>query len=175
MRAVDAVTIWLNWLRCRFSNRRYPPENILLLLPHCLQNEDCRELVKKDIRECKGCGRCKMKDLKELAEGVGMPVCVASGGRLAQQRARDPNVHVILAVACHRELAEGIRATFPKKVYSVPNSWPNGACKNTDVDVAAVRAALSQLTQLERTEEPGVRSQESESSERPPSGRHSVS
>ena len=147
MRVLDKATIWFNSLRCGLSKRRFSPENVLMLLPHCLQNSDCKEPVKEDIRNCKGCGRCKMKDLRALAEEYGMPVSVASGGREAQVRARDPKVRIILAVACARELAEGIRATFPKKVFSVPNSWPHGPCKNTDVDVAMVREALDRLVE----------------------------
>ena len=145
MRILDSIVIGLNKLRCRFGKRRYAAENILLLLPHCLQRHDCKELVKNDIRECKECGRCKMCELKKLVEKTGIPVCVASGGRLAQQRARDPKVQVVLAVACDRELAEGIRAVFPKKVFSVSNTWPNGACHDTDVDVKKVEDLAMQL------------------------------
>lgn len=145
MRLLDSVVIGLNKLRCSFGKRRYAAENILLLLPHCLQRHDCKELVKNDLRECKECGRCKMRELKALAERTGIPTCVASGGRVAQQRAHDPKVQVILAVACNRELAEGIRATFPKKVFSVSNTWPNGACHDTDVDVSKIEELLAQL------------------------------
>ena len=119
-----------------------------MLLPHCLHNDACKEAVKEDIRNCKGCGRCKMKELRALAERYGVPACVASGGREAQARARDPEVGIILAVACNKEFAEGIRATFPKRVISVPNSWPHGPCKNTDVDVSQVQEALENLVVL---------------------------
>lgn len=153
MRPLDTLVIWMNRARCALSHRRYQPENVLLLLPLCLQNHNCKELVKNDVRECRACGRCKMKEIKALVERSGIPVCVATGGRMAQQRARDPKVRVILAVACRRELAEGIRAVFPKKVYGVPNSWPNGPCKDTDVDVKALEAALSQLLEPCRREE----------------------
>ena len=145
MSLLDKVTIWFNGFRCRCSKRRFRPENVLLLLPHCLQNDKCKELVKDDLRNCKGCGRCKMKELRALVERYGVPVCVASGGREAQTRAHEPKVRIILAVACPKELAEGIRATFPKKVFSVPNSWPHGPCKNTDVDVTEVAKALDRL------------------------------
>ena len=145
MRALDSLVIGLNRIRCRFRQRRYPPGNVLVLLPHCLQNQECKERIKDDIRNCKSCGRCKVKDLRALVERFGVPVYVVSGGRAARERAQAREVRVILAVACTRELAEGIRATFPKKVFSVPNSWPHGPCKDTDVDVAAVEAALAGL------------------------------
>ena len=145
MRVFDAMTIWMNRLRCAFAKRRYAPENILLLLPHCLQYHECRELVKNDLLECKSCGRCKLKDIRALVVRTGIQSCVASGGRVAQKRAMAPEIRVVLAVACKRELAEGIRAVFPKKVFAVPNSWPHGECRDTDVDVTRLEKELAQL------------------------------
>ena len=162
MRALNTLVIGMNRLRCRLSKRRYSPDNVLVLLPHCLQNQGCTEPVKDDIRSCKGCGRCKIKDLRALIERFGVQASVAPGGEVAQARARSPDVHVILAVACNRELAEGIRATFPKKVYSVSNSWPHGPCKNTDVDVAAVEAALIRLLDHRAAEAPPRKSRGTE-------------
>ena len=145
MPALQRAVIWLNRLRNRASSRRYPPENVLVLLPHCLQHQVCKEPVQEAIRNCKGCGRCRMKELRALAEHVGVKVHVASGGREAIERARAPEVRVILAVACSKELSEGIRAAFPKRVIGVLNSWPHGACKDTDVDVGQVETALLKI------------------------------
>ena len=88
MPALQNAVIWINRLRNRASSRRYPPENVLVLLPHCLQHQACKEPVKEAIRNCKGCGRCKMKELRALAERIGVRVHVASGGREALERAR---------------------------------------------------------------------------------------
>ena len=145
MRIFDTLTIWMNRARCAFAKRRYAPENILLLLPHCLQYHECRELVKNDLLECKSCGRCKLKDIRALVERTGIQSCVASGGRIAQKRAMAPEVRVVLAVACKRDLAEGIRAVFPKRVFAVPNSWPHGECYDTDVDVERLENELRRL------------------------------
>jgi len=145
MRAFDDLCLLINRCRNRLFRRRFPPENVLLLLPHCLQNHACTVRLAGDLSRCKGCGRCKMKELKALAERWGVQAYIASGGREACLRARRGDVHAILAVACRRELAEGIRATFPMKVVAVYNSWPHGPCKDTDVDVAEVERALSRL------------------------------
>jgi len=153
MRILDTLTIWMNSARCVFGKRRYAPENILLLLPHCLQYHECRELVKNDLLECKSCGRCKLKDIRALVERTGIQSLVASGGRMAQKRATAPEVRVVLAVACKRELAEGIRAVFPKKVFAVPNSWPHGECCDTDVDVERLEKALAQLLEAPAQED----------------------
>jgi hypothetical protein len=145
MPALQSAVIWINRLRNRASSRRYPPENVLVLLPHCLQHRACKEPVKEAIGNCKGCGRCKMKELRDLAERAGVRVHVASGGREALERTRVPEVRVILAVACSKELSEGIRAAFPKRVVGILNSWPHGPCKDTDVDVRQVESALNRL------------------------------
>ena len=145
MPALQTAVVWINRRRNRASSRRYPPESVLVLLPHCLQHQACREPVREAIRNCKGCGRCKMKDLRELAERIGVQVHIASGGRDAAERARAPEVRAILAVACSKELSEGIRAAFPKRVVGVLNSWPHGPCKDTDVDVRQVESALLKI------------------------------
>ena len=147
MLALDKTVVWLNRVLRKGIPRRYPARNVLLLLPHCLQKQGCPEPVKEHIRNCKGCGRCKMKLLRELAERYGVAAHVASGGREALTRARAPEVRAILAVACSKELAEGIRAAFPKRVIGVLNAWPHGACKDTDVDIAQVEEALSKLVE----------------------------
>lgn len=145
MPLLDTFFLQLNNLKNRFSKRRFPAENILLLLPHCLQNRECQVRLKHDVFLCKGCGKCKMKELKELAQRLGVQTYIASGGREALERTRSDDVGAIVAVACKRELAEGIRGAFPKKVVGVYNTWPHGACKDTDVDMVAVEATIRAL------------------------------
>ena len=43
------------------------------------------------------------------------------------------------------KLLDGIRACFPKPVLAVPNRRPNGPCKDTRVDLDAVRLAIESL------------------------------
>ena len=58
---------------------------------------------------------------------------------------RDPAIKAVVAVACEKELADGIRAVIPKRVIAIPNERPNGPCKNIRVNTAAVRAAIQEL------------------------------
>lgn len=145
MRLFDTLIVALNNIRNRLWKRRLPAGNILLLLPHCLQNRECEVRLKNDVFRCRECGRCKMKDLKALARGLGVQTYIASGGREAVARTRRGDVKTIVAVACRRELAEGICGVFPMKVIGVANKWPHGACTDTDVDVDEVAAALRKL------------------------------
>ena len=151
MMMLDGLVIRLNRLRTRASRRRFEPERVLLLLPHCLQNQKCAVRLVHDLDNCKGCGKCKMKELQALARQWRVQAYIASGGREAAQRARSPEVDLIVAVACPKELAEGIRAMFPKKVIGVMNAWPHGACKDTDVDVAAVESLLRRVLSPEQS------------------------
>jgi hypothetical protein len=137
--------VWLNDVRNRIRPRRFAANRVLLLLPHCLQRQDCPHPVKDNIANCQECGRCKMKEIKQLAARFGVKVHVASGGREAVDRATAKDVDVVLAVACNKELAEGIQALFPKRVVGVLNQWPNGPCKDTDVDMTALERALESV------------------------------
>ena len=134
--------VGLNNLLVRVRRGRVNPGQLLLLLPSCLQYSDCGEPVRTDPNKCKRCGRCPVKDLVELAEELGIRIAVATGGRLALKRARSKDVKAIVAVACPRELRQGILAVFPKAVLAVPNTWPDGPCKDTQVDVTKVREAI---------------------------------
>jgi hypothetical protein len=147
LNVVGPALVWLNRVRNRVRPRRCAADRVLLLLPHCLQRQDCPNPVKEDIANCLECGRCRMKEIKQLAQRYGVQVHVVSGGREALRRALAKDVEIILAVACKKELAEGIQATFPKRVVGVLNSWPNGPCKDTDVDVAEVERALQSIVE----------------------------
>lgn len=87
-----------------------------------------------------------MGELAGLRDGFGVVACVVGGGRQALAHTRRPDVKAVVAVACRKELLQGIRAAFPKPVYAVLNSTPEGACKNTVVDPAAVADAIRALT-----------------------------
>jgi hypothetical protein len=147
LRIREAIHVGLNRLRNRFSKRRYPADRVLLLLSHCLQNSDCSVRLKGNIALCEECGRCKMKELKGLSTRLGVKTFIATGGRDAARRAREDDTDLVVAVACHRELAEGITAVFPKRVVGLQNTWPHGECVDTDVDVDKLAALLNDLLQ----------------------------
>ncbi|MFH0909985.1 MAG: DUF116 domain-containing protein [Planctomycetota bacterium] len=129
----------------RFRKVRVRPENLLLLLPHCLQRQNCPHNLLAAVENCERCGRCKMKDLLELAERFGIPCAVVSGGRQAELCVKNPAVQAVLAVACEKELSQGMRAVFPKPGIGVVNLRPHGPCVDTDVDLALVESAIREF------------------------------
>jgi hypothetical protein len=121
------------------------PERILLLMPHCLQFNDCAIKITSDVYKCKACGKCKIKDLVELAQKYNVHLSVATGGTLARRRVAEAKPQAIIAVACERDLTSGIQDSYPLPVIGIINDRPYGPCFNTSVDIAKVAEALEFL------------------------------
>ena len=143
---------WLAEAYSRISLRRVTkalPEQILLLLPRCLQNSDCSEKVSRSIHECKYCGKCDLGAIADLQKKYGFLTLIASGGRQAVAAARAPNIKVIIAVACPKELMLGILGVFPKPVVGVYNQQSNGPCINTRVCAGLLEETLQKVMKHE--------------------------
>lgn len=121
---------------------RYGTKEILLLLPHCIQINDCQIRLTHNIFNCKRCGRCEVKDLIGIAEEYQLNLFVATGGTLARKIVMEARPEAIVAVACERDLSSGVVDTFPMPVLGIPNERPNGPCFNTRVDLGQVKAAI---------------------------------
>ncbi len=124
---------------------RVPAKNILLLLPRCLQHDECTQKVSHAITECSRCGRCNLKEIADLENRYGIQVLIASGGRQAVAAARDPKIKLIVAVACAKELLFGILGVFPKPVLAVYNCQTNGPCVNTRVNTDQLEETLRKV------------------------------
>lgn len=122
-----------------------PGSEVMILLPHCLQNSDCPHKITIDIKNCKGCGKCKIGDLKKIAEKYKVTLKVATGGTLARKYIQENRPRAVLAIACERDLSSGIQDATGIPVLGVLNCRPNGPCFNTDVDLEQVEKALKSI------------------------------
>lgn len=122
--------------------KKVKPEKLLILLPHCLQYHECTVRVTGDIENCKKCGKCKIKELVGLTEKYNVPVSVATGGTLARRIVVEKKPHIIIGVACERDLTSGIQDSFPIPVYGILNKRPFGPCYDTDIDIDLVEKAV---------------------------------
>ncbi|MEW6027270.1 MAG: DUF116 domain-containing protein [Planctomycetota bacterium] len=139
---LDNIIIGLNnFLRGR-KPKRLAPEKVMLLFSHCLQYSKCPQKIVNDLAECKRCGKCSVKDILEMSERYGVKCAVASGSEMALEKVNAADVDAVIAIACQKELAGGIKAIFPKKVLAVPNTRPHGPCKDCGVDIQNVEAFL---------------------------------
>jgi hypothetical protein len=119
------------------------PEKLLILLPQCLQNNDCAFRITKDIKSCKRCGCCQIAEIVPLLENCCIMGWVATGGTLARKHITDYRPDAVIAVACPRDLSSGIIDCFPIPVYGILNQRPEGPCINTLVDMEKIRWAIN--------------------------------
>jgi hypothetical protein len=117
-------------------------KKILLLLPHCLQRNECNIRLTYNIYNCKGCGRCEIKDLIQIADENHLELFVATGGSLARRIINEIKPEAVVAIACENDLSSGIVDTYPLPVLGITNERPFGPCLNTSVDLAKVKEAI---------------------------------
>jgi len=130
-------------LNNRLVRRERPvTRRILLLLPHCLQIDECKIRLTHNIYNCARCGKCEIRDLIDIADENRLDLFVATGGTLARRIVKDLRPEAIVAVACERDLSSGIVDTYPLPIIGIPNERPFGPCLNTRVDLSMVKEAI---------------------------------
>ncbi|MFZ5353787.1 MAG: DUF116 domain-containing protein [Bacillota bacterium] len=129
----------------RYNGEKYHEDNILILLPHCLQNSGCNYDLSKSMDNCMKCGSCKMGEISALLAGSSLKAAVAKGGTAAREIVRLERPGIILAVACERELESGIRDVGSIPVVGILNERPFGPCSNTTVDMEKLKKGLEMI------------------------------
>lgn len=116
--------------------------DILILIPHCIQKTFCPYRITTNIENCKCCGKCKIGDLIKLKEEFGVNVRVATGGTLAQKIVKDLKPKAVIGIACERDLISGLNDIGDLPAIAIINIRPEGPCVNTSVDIDEVRTAI---------------------------------
>ena len=124
------------------KRERSKTKKILLLLPHCLQTDECTIRLTYNVYNCEGCGRCEIKDLIQIADENHLTLSVATGGSLARRIVNEVKPEAVVAVACENDLSSGIADIYPLPILGIPNERPFGPCINTSVDLAKVKEAI---------------------------------
>ncbi len=143
---LQRALIRLNNRVTRWRHVRAEPRRVLLLVAHCLQSSACgRHLTRAGGDTCARCGKCPVDALMALRDRTGVQCQIAGGGRQALARVKASDVDVVVAVACEKELVQGIVGAFPKPVLAVCNTRPLGDCHDTRADLAEVEAAVREV------------------------------
>lgn len=124
------------------NTKLVPPDKLLLLLPHCVQASDCERRLGPDLSRCAGCGKCQITQIRKLAQELGIPVAIATGGTIARRIVAEMRPQCIVAVACERDLTSGIQDSYPIPVYGVLNERPKGPCHDTLAPLLPLQQAL---------------------------------
>ncbi|HCC07287.1 MAG TPA: hypothetical protein DEP72_03885 [Clostridiales bacterium] len=120
-------------------------KDILILVPHCIQNSKCEIKLTENIELCKNCGLCGMNELNKIKKEFNINIFVANGGTAARKKIKDIMPKFIIAIACERDLIEGIIDTENAPTYGILNMTPNGPCANTIFNVEELREALKKF------------------------------
>jgi hypothetical protein len=123
----------------------------VLLLPHCLRpSQNCPGKMTKKGMDCNDCtiADCAIFQLRVAALEAGYAgICVAPGGRLAVRFLAELQPAGVIAIACDKELEEGLEAIAQME-------WENGSpvvltfplsqdgCVDTQVDVKSARKII---------------------------------
>lgn len=124
-----------------------PGQKVMILAPHCLQHAECPHKITIDVANCKQCGKCKIGELKKLADQYDCKLRVVTGGTLARQAIKEQRPGAVIAIACERDLSLGIQDISIIPVLGILNYRPHGPCLNTDVDMIRVNNAMEFFSQ----------------------------
>ncbi len=113
------------------TKAKFKSEKLLVLLPRCL---------KKETRE---------KTL-ELAGKYNCTIFTATGGSSARQTVKKFMPDAIIGVACERDLISGMTdSPHGITIIAIPNSRPEGPCRNTDIDIEEYERAIKFLLKIQ--------------------------
>lgn len=130
-----------------YSNKySFNSEDLIILIPHCIQNHNCKLKVTNDIENCKKCGMCKINELVKLKEKYDTKIFIATGGTLARKVIIDNKPKAVIAVACERDLTSGVRDVKGIPVLGVFNLRPKGPCVDTNINIKEVEDAINFFT-----------------------------
>lgn len=124
---------------------KYGSEDVIILVPHCLQYSECDIKLTSRSENCKRCGRCCIGEILDKADRYGVQVFVMSGGTAARNTVSQRNPKLIISVACERDLTTGILDVGNISVIGIENERPNGPCFNTKVSVEEINKTLEKV------------------------------
>jgi len=127
---------------------KFKSEDILVILPHCLQNFDCVVKVTGDSSRCKRCGKCPLSYIITICENLNIDLEIVTGGTAARNIVMKHRPKLIVSVACERDLLSGIIDVGIIPVLGIINQRPNGPCLNTNVNIKIFEESLKRIIKL---------------------------
>lgn len=118
------------------------PEKLLVLAPHCIQNEACPYKITRDATNCRKCGSCQVGELLSMVQKYKINLAIVTGGTLARRVIKTLRPQAVVAIACERDLTSGIQDVFTLPIIGILNERPFGPCCNTRVDISRVEATI---------------------------------
>ena len=115
---------------------KIPPEEKIIVLPHCLRSRDCEASLKESGIKCTFCGKCAIGTIKSKAEPMGYKVFIVPGSSFIKKIIQQNKFKSVVGVACHVDLNQTMMALsdfYPQGVL-----LSTSGCFETKVDVSKV-------------------------------------
>ena len=142
---IERAFIEINNQMVRLMGKRFRAGKLLILMPHCIQFDECKIKVTRNVRNCAGCGKCEIGELLSLSDEFGVNLFISTGGTVARRKVVEERPDAVIAVACERDLTSGLQDSYPLPVMAIVNKRPHGYCMETGVALDEVRQAIRDL------------------------------
>ena len=120
--------------KARFD--KIPPEEKIIVLPHCLRSAQCEASLKETGIKCTYCGKCAIGVIKKKAETMGYRVFIVPGSSFVKKIVQQNKFKGVVGVACHVDLNQTMMALEKFSPQGVLLS--TSGCFETKVDVSKV-------------------------------------
>jgi hypothetical protein len=121
-----------------------PYNERVLLLPQCLRAKDCPAEIGKYGYECQDCGKCSIKQIRQICNKLGYKgVFIMPGGSLAKKIIGELKPKASMGVACSKELVLGSVLCEKMGIIGQGVELLRDGCINTLVDLRILSDALS--------------------------------
>jgi uncharacterized protein len=152
LEALRKFFICVNNIIIKSGNKKFEADKILIILPHCLQNNDCNVKVTNNNKNCLSCGKCIIGELNEISKITGINLSIVTGGTAARNQIILLKPEFIISVACERDLISGLIDVDIIPVIGIVNIRPEGPCFNTSVDINKLIDSIISILDTEDTE-----------------------
>ena len=115
---------------------KIPPEDKIIVLPHCLRSAQCEASLKETGVQCTYCGKCAIGIIKEKAEPMGYRVFIVPGSSFVKKIIQQNKFKSVVGVACHVDLNQTMMALSDFAPQGVLLS--TSGCFETKVDISKV-------------------------------------
>ena len=120
-----------------------PFERRLLLLPHCMRNE---EVCPADYNEfgllCEDCGACALTQWRALGREKGYQVLIAEGSPIVLQLILQGKADAVLGIGCLNSLEKALDKILMTGLPAMAVPLHSSACHNTSTDEAWALAMI---------------------------------
>jgi len=105
-----------------------------LFFPQCLRSVECPAPLTPEGIMCEQCGKCRLSEVKQLAEELGCMFFIVPGSSFIIRAVAKHRPRAVLGVGCLAELKEGAEMTQRFGLPSYGVQLERAGCINTTVD-----------------------------------------